>query len=195
MNLDVKFLESNKLINEALLALANTLGLNRRDSKNMTITNFLTILRRRHANEQVNFLQKVIGESSTRLHSSRIARMPLSRMARKLNIERVPTRVVFTIDSIEKIQFLVSETFARNWKHRMEKELRQLMRLGASLGEFGLQLQFVFVSGVHLDLGIPSFLMNPISGENLENKVDYIECIYRNTFWNLYWSIQYNTLQ
>ena len=101
MNLDVKFLESNKLINEALLALANTLGLNRRDSKNMTITNFLTILRRRHANEQVNFLQKVIGESSTRLHSSRIARMPLSRMARKLNIARVPTRVVFTIDSSE----------------------------------------------------------------------------------------------
>jgi hypothetical protein len=172
VNLDIKFINTPKIINEALLILADDLEIKNSHVHQISLTNFLNKIERKHSDDLIFYIQKLLREgSSTGLKRKDIARMPLSRIARKLQIEPVQQKIIFTIDSIETIKYMFSETQGKNWKFQAEKELRKLVRLCSNLYCFGIHVQFIFVSTVHLDLGLPSFLMQVIDGEVLEKKV------------------------
>ena len=171
MKLDVKFMESNKIVNEAIKLLANFLNIGSDSSKNISISRFLSRLERKRADDLISHIQEMVKERAVDLKAPSILKMPLSRMAKKLNLVDLPQRLVVVVDSVEKVKFLLSKGHKRNWKFGVEDDLKLLIRIGARLKTLGLHTQFVFVSSVHLDLGIPSFIAHFMSQKLLCKEV------------------------
>lgn len=172
--LDVKYMETKNLIGELIFLLSRFLMLGEvTKSKSVQVGRFLSAIERRRADDLILFIRDLIAQSrKAPFKINQIFKMPLSRIARKLGIENAPKKIVLVVDSIEKIKFFLSKTLAQNWKFAVESELKRLLKFGRKLREFGLDMQFVFVSSVHLDLHVPSFMMQFMSEAFLGVKVD-----------------------
>lgn len=166
-------METGNLVCEAVNLLSQFLQMNTYSkSSSVKIGRFLSAVERIRADSLILFVRNLISKNrKSQFTSKKVLKMPLSRMAKKLMIEHVPKKIVFVLDSIEKIKFFLSKTRAQNWKFVVEIELKKLMKLGRKLGELGLNIQFIFISSVHLDLQIPNFIMHFMSEDFLVEKV------------------------
>ena len=100
-----------------------------------------------------------------------LAIMPLTRIAEMLELEVVPVKLTLVLDSVEKMKFYISSKKSKNWKLDLELDTNRLRRVCDKLCSYGVDLQLVFVSALHLDLGVPLFQLNFITEKPLYQEV------------------------
>jgi hypothetical protein len=138
------------------------------NTQNSGVPSFLAKAQLKYSGELVSYINEVLKSSKKRkLTARQIQAMSVSGMKRMLNIKNDDQKVIILIDSIERIKYFLSPTVRSNWKYTMEKKLKNLMSIGNKLYSLGLDIQFVFVSSVHLDLGVSGFNVNFMSEEHL----------------------------
>lgn len=92
---------------------------------------------------------------------------PISYIRNQLKIESVPIKITILIDSLDKLKFCPFGKKVRIWQQELQNEIQMISFICEKLYKFGLDIQLILVSSIHIDLEFPLYQMNFIDEENL----------------------------
>lgn len=177
--------KKNEILQKIIKGLSDILKICKvNDHKTIHTTKFMSELKKYYNKNISDYIHSLEKETNfhikNKFNNENLKEKPISYICDQLKIESIPNKITILIDSLDKLKFCPFGKKVRIWQQELQNEIQMISFICEKLYKFGLDIQLILVSSIHIDLEFPLYQMNFIDEESLVEIVSILsKLIYR----------------